>query len=105
MAQLHDLTALEQGEAVRAGRISPVELTEHYLERIDRLDAAVGAFVTVTPELARKQAADAESEAAAAPRAGGARGPRHGGPGAGKDRNIVAGGRGPRGGAARGAPE
>ncbi|MFF4531033.1 amidase [Streptomyces sp. NPDC001407] len=91
MAQLHDLTALEQGEAVRAGRISPVELTEHYLERIDRLDAAVGAFVTVTPELARKQAADAESEAAAARREGRPLSPLHGVPVPVKDLNFVAG--------------
>ncbi|MGW1074586.1 amidase [Streptomyces sp. NPDC002537] len=91
MAQLHDLTALEQGEAVRAGRVSPVELTEHYLERIDRLDASVGAFITVTPEVARKQAADAESEAAAARREGRVLPPLHGVPVPVKDLNFVAG--------------
>ena len=37
MAELHDLTALEQGAAVAAGEVSPAELVEHYLERIDRL--------------------------------------------------------------------
>ncbi|MEV8475933.1 amidase [Streptomyces sp. NPDC051173] len=91
MAQLHDLTALEQGEAVRAGRLSPVELTEHYLERIDRLDAAVGAFITVTPEVARKQAADAAGEAAAARREGRPLSPLHGVPVPVKDLNFVAG--------------
>ncbi|MCW2773257.1 MAG: Amidase [Nocardioides sp.] len=56
MAALHDLTALEQGELVRRREVSPLELTEHYLERADRLDS-VGAFVTLTPELARERAA------------------------------------------------
>ncbi|MCD9143480.1 amidase [Streptomyces albireticuli] len=91
MTQLHDLTALEQGEAVRAGKISPVELTEHYLDRVARLDASVGAFVTVTPEIARKQAADAESEAAAARREGRPLPPLHGVPVPVKDLSYVAG--------------
>ncbi|MFH8790431.1 amidase [Streptomyces roseoverticillatus] len=91
MAQLHDLTALEQGAAVRAGEVSPVELTEHYLERIGRLDATVGAFVTVTPETARKQAADAESAASAARREGRALPPLHGVPVPVKDLSQVAG--------------
>jgi amidase len=62
MAALHDLTALEQAAAVRRGEVSPSELVEHYLARIDRLDAAVGAYVTVTPELAREQATAAERQ-------------------------------------------
>ncbi|MFC4786797.1 amidase [Nocardioides sp. MAHUQ-72] len=56
MADLHDLTALEQGELVRRREVSPAELVEHYLERADRLDS-VGAFVTLTPEPARERAA------------------------------------------------
>ena len=56
MAELHDLTALEQGRAVRSGEVSPVDLVDHYLERIGRLSDAVGAFVTVTGDLARRQA-------------------------------------------------
>jgi amidase len=91
MTQLHDLTALEQGELIRAGQLSPVELTEHYLERIERLNATVGAFITVTPELARKQAAAAEEEAAAARREGRALSPLHGVPCPVKDLNQVAG--------------
>jgi amidase len=55
MADLHELTALEQGELIRKGEISPLELTEHYLDRVDRLDD-VGAFVTQTPDLARERA-------------------------------------------------
>lgn len=56
MADLHDLTALEQGELVRRREVSPLELTDHYLERADRLDS-VGAFVTLTPARARARAA------------------------------------------------
>lgn len=55
MTDLHDLTALEQGELVRRREVSPSELVEHYLERADRLDS-VGAFVTLTPERARERA-------------------------------------------------
>ena len=46
MSELHDLTALEQGDAVRRGEVSPRELAAHYLDRADE----VGAFVTRTPE-------------------------------------------------------
>jgi amidase len=52
VTELHDLTALEQGEAVRRGEVSPLELVDHYLARDDQ----VGAFVTLTPELARDRA-------------------------------------------------
>ena len=55
MGELHDLTALEQGALVRRGTVSPLELLDHYLERADRLDK-VGAFVTLTPDLARDRA-------------------------------------------------
>ncbi|HET6627869.1 MAG TPA: amidase [Nocardioidaceae bacterium] len=61
MAQLHDLTALEQATAIKSREVSPTELVEHYLERVDRLSETVGAFITVTDELARKQAKLAES--------------------------------------------
>ncbi|MBW8766185.1 MAG: amidase, partial [Geodermatophilales bacterium] len=52
MTQLHDLTALQQAAAVRAGEVSPTELVEHSLARIEALDAKLGAFITVTPERA-----------------------------------------------------
>ncbi|MBX6382546.1 MAG: amidase [Microbispora sp.] len=60
MAHIHDLTALEQAAAVRRGELSPVEITEHYLERIERLDSGLGAFVTVTAERALDQAREQE---------------------------------------------
>ncbi len=88
MTQLHDLTALEQGRAIRAGEVSPVELVEHYLDRADRLSDRVGAFVTVTADLARRRAALAEE----AVRSGDAPpGPLYGVPTAVKDLNLTAG--------------
>jgi amidase len=60
MAALHELSALEQAAAVRGGEVSPSELVEHYLDRIERLSDTVGAYVTVTPALAREQARQAE---------------------------------------------
>jgi amidase len=52
VSELHDLTAVEQGAAVRRGEVSPHELAAHYLERVDE----VGAFVTRTSELALARA-------------------------------------------------
>ncbi|MFI6478925.1 amidase [Nonomuraea sp. NPDC050663] len=56
MAYIHDLTAIEQAEAVRRREISPVEIAEHYLDRIERLDPQVGAYVTVARDRAIEQA-------------------------------------------------
>jgi amidase len=61
VSELHDLTALEQGRAVRRREISPLELVDHYLARADD----VGAFVTRTPELARDRAAGLMTELSA----------------------------------------
>jgi amidase len=60
MTAPHDLTALEQRDALRGGDISSKELTEHYLARIDRYDEQLGAFVEVTADLARIEAAKAD---------------------------------------------
>ncbi|MEO9324992.1 amidase [Nocardioides sp. C4-1] len=86
MAELHDLTALEQGDLLARGEISSLELTEHYLERADRLDD-VGAFVRLTPEVARDQARAADRRRVDGRRAG----PLDGVPTAVKDLNLTAG--------------
>ncbi|MFC0681073.1 amidase [Lysobacter korlensis] len=57
MFELHHLTAQEQAEWLRRGDISPVELAEHYLARIERLNPELGAFTTVTADAARARAA------------------------------------------------
>ncbi|PSN78139.1 amidase, partial [filamentous cyanobacterium CCP4] len=46
------LPALEQARLIRAKEISPLELTEIYLSRIERLNPALGAYVTVVAEQA-----------------------------------------------------
>ena len=60
MTQIHDLTVTELAAAIREGDLSPVEITDHYLERIDLLADQVGAFYTVTGDRARQEAAAAE---------------------------------------------
>jgi amidase len=69
MTALHDLSAIDQAAALRRKEISSTELVEHYLDRIDRWSDALGAFVTVTGDLARDgaRAADADPDAASRP--------------------------------------
>jgi amidase len=89
VAELHDLTALEQGELVRRREVSPLELVEHYLERAHRIDddpaTTMGAFVTLTDDLARERARRLEALD------DGAGSPLHGVPTAIKDLNLTAG--------------
>lgn len=56
MFELHHLSAQELWDWVRRGEVTARELTDHYLARIDRLDADLGAFVTVTADTARDRA-------------------------------------------------
>lgn len=64
MSDLHELSASRQLAALRAGDVGSRELAEHYLDRIDRFDADLGAFVTVTPERALRYAARADAQLA-----------------------------------------
>jgi aspartyl-tRNA(Asn)/glutamyl-tRNA(Gln) amidotransferase subunit A len=66
------------------GDVSPVELTQAYLDRIHAVDASLNSFITLTAEQARRQAQEAEAEL----RRTGPRSPLHGIPLAHKD--IVA---------------
>ncbi|HJU12764.1 MAG TPA: amidase [Candidatus Binataceae bacterium] len=74
-----DVTALS--EQVRSKRISPVEITDAYLNRIEETDSRLRAYITVTAEHARTSAKTAENEIAG----GKWRGPFHGIPVALKD--------------------
>jgi aspartyl-tRNA(Asn)/glutamyl-tRNA(Gln) amidotransferase subunit A len=80
------------GKLFRSHKLSPVELTRFLLARIETLNTRVNAFLTVTAELALKQAARAESELAKgkgrAPRRD--RGPLHGIPVSLKDNIYTA---------------
>jgi amidase len=60
VTQIHDLTALEQAAAIRRRELSPNEIVDHYLDRIDRYGERLGAYVTVTADLAKTQARKAE---------------------------------------------
>jgi aspartyl-tRNA(Asn)/glutamyl-tRNA(Gln) amidotransferase subunit A len=82
----HDVTDWTIGslaEAIAAKRLSPVEAVRHYLDRIERLDPTLRAFITVDTEgaLARAHALEA----------GPPRGPLHGVPLAYKDLCAVRG--------------
>jgi amidase len=55
-------SALAQAQLIRDKQISPLELTQLYLDRIQQLDPQVGSFYTVTAELAL---ADAQAKTAA----------------------------------------
>jgi amidase len=60
MTEIHELTMIGLASAISAGELSPVEVTRHYLGRIAELNERVGAFFTVTAELAEEQARAAE---------------------------------------------
>ncbi|MCU1476959.1 MAG: amidase [Subtercola sp.] len=61
MAELHDLSALDQWQLLQKGELGVVELTEHYLGRIQRLNPQLGAFHEVTADGARERARFVES--------------------------------------------
>jgi len=62
---MHTHSIASQLAQLRSRSISSRELTQHYLERIKRLDPAYNSFVTVTAEEALKQADAADSLLAA----------------------------------------
>jgi Asp-tRNA(Asn)/Glu-tRNA(Gln) amidotransferase A subunit family amidase len=63
-------------QLIAAGHLSPVELTNQVLQRIDTLDPSLNAFLTVAPDTALAQAGAAED----ALRRGARLGPLHGVP-------------------------
>ncbi len=65
MTALTSLTIGAALELMRAGEISALALTEAHLARIEALDGAIGAYLTVTAELARSQAEAADRARAA----------------------------------------
>ncbi len=75
------LTATELSRLIKAREVSPVEVTEAYLERIDALDFKFNSYLTVC----RSQALEAAREAEQAIARGGYLGPMHGIPVAVKD--------------------
>jgi aspartyl-tRNA(Asn)/glutamyl-tRNA(Gln) amidotransferase subunit A len=87
MSELYWLDIAQLGRALRDKQVSPVEVTEAYLDRIERLNPTLNAYITVTSDLARTQARAAEAEI----QRGEYRGPLHGVPLGIKDLLDVAG--------------
>ncbi|WP_428927929.1 amidase [Marinibacterium sp. SX1] len=65
MTALHDLSIAEAGARLRAGALTSTALTEALLARIGALEPSLNAFVTVTAERARADAAQADADFAA----------------------------------------
>ena len=85
--ELTDLTIAEAARGIASGQLSPVALARAYLERIERLDPRINAYITVTADAALAQARTLEAELAS----GRNRGPLHGIPIALKDNIDTAG--------------
>ncbi len=81
------LTVAELGEHIRSRDVSAVDVAQAYLDRIDALNPQIRAYLTVTAEIAKQAAQDAEEEIAA----GNYRGPLHGIPVAVKDQMYTEG--------------
>lgn len=62
---MHEKTLAELSQALRSKAISSVELTEHYLKRIEQFDGVLNSYISVTPELALQQARAADARIAA----------------------------------------
>jgi aspartyl-tRNA(Asn)/glutamyl-tRNA(Gln) amidotransferase subunit A len=84
---LQGFTLASLSRAIQSRGVSPVEVTEACLARIDRLDRTLNAFITLTPDRALAAARRAEQEITAGHR----RGPLQGVPIALKDLFATAG--------------
>jgi aspartyl-tRNA(Asn)/glutamyl-tRNA(Gln) amidotransferase subunit A len=84
---LHWLTIADAARQIERRLLSPVELADAVIARVEALDPQLNAFLLPTPEKAREQARIAEREIMA----GGYRGPLHGIPFGLKDIYCTAG--------------
>jgi aspartyl-tRNA(Asn)/glutamyl-tRNA(Gln) amidotransferase subunit A len=85
--ELFYLPVTELARRIQTKKLSPVELTQMYLERSEKLGPQLNAYARLTPEIALEQAAAAEKEI----HRGHYRGPLHGIPYAAKDLLSVSG--------------
>ena len=60
--ELHYLTIAEAGELLRGGKLSPVELTRAFLDRVEKLDDKLECYITVLHDAAMSEARQAEAE-------------------------------------------
>ncbi|MFZ3561048.1 amidase [Streptomyces sp. BH055] len=69
-AEICRLSATETAALIRSRELSPVEVTDAVLDRIDAVDGRLGAFCTPTPDLARAAARRIADDVAAGREAG-----------------------------------
>jgi aspartyl-tRNA(Asn)/glutamyl-tRNA(Gln) amidotransferase subunit A len=81
VSELNELSVAELSELIDRREVSPVDVTEACLRRIESTNSSINAFVTVQADIARKEARAAEAEIVAGRRVG----PLHGIPVAHKD--------------------
>ena len=67
MAALHELTIMEIHQMLERGEVSPVDVTESCLRRIDDVEGQVGAFIAVDGDSALEQSHKAASSLKEAP--------------------------------------
>ena len=80
-------SASEMAAAVKKKRLSPVEIVDAHLARIEKVNPKVNAYCTVVPEMAREAAKKAETEVMRGEKVG----PLHGVPVSIKDLTLTAG--------------
>jgi amidase len=80
-------SASQMAQAVKKKQLSPVEIVDAVLSRIERINSKVNAYCTVVPEMAQKAAQQAEAEVMRGERVG----PLHGVPVSVKDLTPTAG--------------
>jgi aspartyl-tRNA(Asn)/glutamyl-tRNA(Gln) amidotransferase subunit A len=80
-------TIAELGRLIRSGEVTPTQLAEHAIERLEMVGRRLNAVVTITRDLTMAQAKQAEAEL----KAGHDRGPLHGIPYGAKDLLATAG--------------
>ena len=85
--EIHYLSVTELAKRIETKKLSPVELTQAYLARSEKIGARLNAYARLTPDLALDQAKAAEKEIQRGPY----RGPLHGIPYAAKDLLAVRG--------------
>src|SRR5438128_7191929 len=85
--EIFHLSVSELAKRIEAKKLSPVELTQIYLDRSQKLGPRYNAYALLTPEIALEQAKAAEKEIGR----GHYRGPLHGIPYAAKDLLAVKG--------------
>jgi len=87
MTDLCFLPATEMALAVKKRKLSPVEIVDAFLKRIDKINPQVNAYCTLVPEMAREVAKKAEKELKPRKKLG----PLHGVPVSVKDLTLTAG--------------